>query len=126
VKTTLKLYGQFFKTTMNQPSTLIILISGLSLNFVFIVAVPVGLNFSASAEIKIWEIKTMSSLVALCTISFFCSVLGEIIANPNDRIFILSRSVKRSVYLSAKLMLSVTIALFFATIISIFYFILNN
>jgi hypothetical protein len=52
--------------------------------------------------------------------------MGEIIANPHDRIFILSRPVRRSVYLTAKLALSITFAAFFAAIISVYYFILNR
>jgi hypothetical protein len=68
----------------------------------------------------------MSTLVSICTVSLFCSVLGEIIANPNDRIFILSRPVKRSIYLTAKLALSITFAAFFALLISVCYIVLQK
>jgi hypothetical protein len=122
-----KLYRQFFKTTINQPATLIIFFAGLVLNVIFIVLIPVFMNFSSITEsIRNWEIKTMSGLVGICTMSLFCSVMGEIIANPNDRIFILSRPVRRSVYLTAKLMLSITFASVFAAVISAYYVILNK
>lgn len=68
----------------------------------------------------------MSGLVSICTISFFCSVIGEIVANPNDRIFILARPVRRSFYLTAKLMLSLTFAVFFAGVVSGYYVILEK
>jgi hypothetical protein len=68
----------------------------------------------------------MSQLVSICTISLFCSVLGEIVANPNDRIFILSRPVKRSTYLTSKLLVSFTFAALFAAMISICYVVLDQ
>jgi hypothetical protein len=59
-------------------------------------------------------------------VALFCSVLGEIIANPNDRIFILSRPIKRSIYLTAKLILSLTFAIVFAALISASYVVLQK
>jgi hypothetical protein len=50
MKTSLKLYCQFFKTTITQPSTLIVLFAGLLLNAVFIVVVPICLNYSKVSE----------------------------------------------------------------------------
>ncbi|MDR1991203.1 MAG: hypothetical protein LBP70_00505 [Mycoplasmataceae bacterium] len=84
------------------------------------------MKFKMGETTEIWQIKTMSSLVAICTIAFFSSVLGEIIANPNDRIFILSRPVKRSTYLTSKLLLSATFAIVVASIISAYYLILDQ
>jgi hypothetical protein len=122
-----KLYRQFLKTTLNQPATLIILFSGLILNAIFIVVIPITIDFNQLEETaRNWEIKTMSGLVSICTISFFCSVIGEIVANPNDRIFILARPVRRSFYLTAKLMLSLTFAVFFAGVVSGYYVILEK
>jgi hypothetical protein len=53
MKTCSKLYSQFFKTTISQPATSIIFLAGLILNVVFIVAVPIGMNFSQDDATKI-------------------------------------------------------------------------
>lgn len=106
---------------------MIVLFAGLILNAIFITVIPITLNFNGTSDsIKIWEIKTMSELSMVCTVSLFCSVIGEIVANPNDRIFILSRPVRRSIYLTAKLMLTTTFAIFFAIVITACYLILEK
>jgi hypothetical protein len=51
MKTSLKLYGNFFKTTITQSSTLIIFFAGFVLNAVFIVAVPIALNYNKDPEL---------------------------------------------------------------------------
>jgi hypothetical protein len=71
-------------------------------------------------------ISIMSHMIGVVTIGFFSSVLGEIVANPSDRIFILARSVKRESYLAAKILLSVLIASVLAGIASIFYWELDK
>jgi hypothetical protein len=50
MKTSLKLYGNFFKTTITQSSTLIIFIAGFVLNAAFIVVVPIALNYNKSPD----------------------------------------------------------------------------
>jgi hypothetical protein len=49
----------------------------------------------------------------------FCSFLGELVANPEDRLFVLTRPVKRTTYFTVKLLLAVIACCLLASLNSI-------
>lgn len=105
----------------SRTATWIIMAGCILMNATFIMIVPLSLN-----DMPAWTLEMMSHMIGIVSIGFFCSVLGEIVANPSDRIFILTRVVRRSSYLLAKVLLALLIAGILAGANSIFYWRLDE
>ncbi|MDR1235071.1 MAG: hypothetical protein LBJ97_03265 [Mycoplasmataceae bacterium] len=95
-----RIFSLSFKHLLNSPSVYVFFFICLLVNLLMAIIIPSVIGHDNRDH---WRFDDQSSITVFTVITVYASMIGESNANPEERIFILTRPVKRSTYFWSKI-----------------------